>query len=225
MKNNKYVSLIPARGGSKRLPGKNLKSLNGLPMISYSLQSSFDCVQISSTFVSTDSPDIFQVALSFPICDIGLRPEGLAEDQTSSLEVIQFEFERIEKKIGVVDHLVVLQPTSPLRTSADISAAIALFEQSSADTLTSVFKVESPQKSFWVSQGPFMIEIQPGQTSFETGPKLQENGAIYILSRKNILQGQFYGSKVVGYVMPQEKSIDIDTVEDFTRAEQWLKSN
>lgn len=215
-----YIALIPARKGSKRLVGKNLKPLHGIPLISYTIRAARFAPSISETFVTTDSSEIRGLALSEGCGDLPLRPDALAQDGTSSPDVVRFELDRIRKSGKTVDYVVLLQPTSPLRTADDIESAIKLFEMRQADTLTSMTEDRDSKGEVWVQEGNW---FRPFPTSLGLTEKFyRENGAIYILSRQILESGRFYGDKVIGFEMPHDRSVDIDTIKDFEAADQYL---
>lgn len=218
----RYFGLITARAGSKRLPGKNLRPLNGVPLVSYTIRASVQSTTISGTVVSTDSSEIRSLALREGCLNLDLRPNCLASDLADSFDVVSFELRRIESLYGPVDFIVLLQPTSPLRGAGDIERAIQQFEMAGANTLTSITKDDFSKGERWKQNDGKLIVAAEADSRAEA--KFRENGAIYILSRECIVAGNFYGDFTVGYEMPPDLSADIDTIEDFEKAEVFLKS-
>lgn len=188
---NRYIAFVPARAGSRRLPGKNLRVLAGQPLIVHSVNAAIRCPEVAATVVSTDGEEIEKVATHAGAVSLGLRPAALATDHITTLDVLRFELPRIEAAFGEFDGLVLLQPTSPLRTAEDVTRAIEEFELSGADTLTSVDENSG-----------------------------EENGAIFILNRLVLKSGRFYGDSILEFRMDSQVSIDIDHMEDFVRAER-----
>jgi CMP-N,N'-diacetyllegionaminic acid synthase len=219
--NRHYIGLIPARGGSKRLPGKNKRLLCGLPMMAYSIRASLACGKIECTVVSTDSEDLREIGLAEGCFSIPLRPASLAADDTDSLTVLRFELPRLRNLLGPIDYIVLLQPTSPLRTSRDVEAAIEQFENSGADTLTSITQTTDPTREFWIEEDGWIKLCNRPQIvdSRNSGELWRENGAIYILSASLLDAGRFYGERITGYKLAPHKNIDVDTLADFTAAE------
>jgi CMP-N-acetylneuraminic acid synthetase len=186
--------IIPARGESKRLPNKNIALLNSKPLITYSIEAwNKSKYRTRPAIVSTDNPDIWNIA-NVNCATTYLRPSLLAQDNTPTLPVIQNVIDTIQKYYQRrVQWVLILQPTSPLRTTEDIDACLDIISNNQADSLTSV------------------------------NPEGEENGAIYIMHADLIAQGMLYGRNLYKYEMPAERSIDIDTFEDLQEAERILK--
>lgn len=219
------MGIILARAGSKRLPGKNLKPLHGVPMVAYTIRAALACARLDRVIVSTDSREIWEVAKEYGSSPHPLRDASYAADHTTSLQTLRYELGRLEQCGETYDYVVLLQPTSPLRNSADIEAAIKVFEDEGSDTLTSV------------SRTPFHAGISEVVVKDDNGWKISsslqgvepqtevfvENGAIFILSWRTLNDSVFYGTKISVYEIPAERNVDIDSIEDFELAEEILK--
>ncbi len=218
------IAIIPARGGSKRLPGKNLKLFHGKPLISYTIEAALKSEHINQVIVSTDDIEIAKVAEEYGAVVPFLRPEALSTDNAKSSDVINFMLQYLEKNSSEeISSLIILQPTSPLRTSGEIDGAIQLFNSKKADAVISYCEEQHP--IFWHKflnrNNQFeniFSEKKNSEGHFEK-KSYYPNGAIYIFKRNIILTGDYYTHNSYAYVMSRNKSIDIDTIEDFEYAE------
>lgn len=224
MINKNIIAIIPARGGSKRLQRKNIRKFIGKPLISYSINVAQNVKTINRVIVSTDDDEIYNISKALNSSVI-MRPNELAEDFSSPIDVINHVVETLSMKENYnVDIVILLQPTSPLRTSNDIRNALEIFVNSKANSVVSVYPSSHPP--FW----SLVIEnnkIKPllDQKYLSTpSQNLQEtyfpNGAIYISTPKLIREKRtFYMENTIPYIMPSERSIDIDSKFDFNVAE------
>lgn len=218
------VSIIPARGGSRRLPGKNLLPLAGKPLLAWSIRSSLHCPDIDRTCVSTEDPEIASMAkaLGAEVID---RPRELATDQAGTLEVLQHGLQSLEKNGPRADAVVLLQPTSPFRKKEDLSNAIADLYAKQASAVVSVSKVKlGPKWMFKVeeSQLEFAFGSDFSQIRTQDQPMLwQPNGAIYVYSRANLMgaTGYAWGEKVLPLCLEPPFDTDIDNAHDFQIAQ------
>lgn len=226
--NKKIIAIIPARGGSKGILGKNIKLLDGKPLIAYTIEAALQSKCLDRIIVSTDDKKIAEVSKKYG-AEIIKRPKFLAGDKAKTIDAVFHVFDALEREKYVFDFLVLLQPTSPLRTAKDIKEAIELFQNTSPELLVSVYKMEPPP--YWC----FRIEknyLKPifGLKYFKPRGEVPEaympNGAIYISSPKFLRKNKsFYAKKSLPYIMPKEKSVDIDYPIDFRLAELLIKKN
>lgn len=229
-KNKKILVLIPARGGSKRLPGKNIKQLNGKPLIAYTIEAALRSKFIDKIVLSTDSEKIRSIALKMGIEVPFLRPRRLSSDSATSYSALMHAINFYKKIYNQsYDIIVMLQPTSPLRSSMDIDQAVELLFTKSAKAVVSV--CESNYPACWLNTLP-----KNGSMKSFLKPKFNKprqklpqyfrlNGAIYIAYSDYLInQKGFFGPETFAYVMPQERSVDIDTEFDFKIAEFILRS-
>lgn len=224
------LAIIPARSGSKGLPNKNIRPLLGKPLINYAIEAALRCPHIKDVVVSTDSEEIANVAREAGAWVPELRPDSLAGDKASSLDVIIYTLNYLkEKHSKEYEAIVFLQPTSPLRESEDINAAIKLYQEKEADSVISYTQEAHP--IFWhkfVDENGTISDLFGGKDLFnrqEYQPTYFPNGSIYVIKTKLILEERkFYTPKTYAYIMPKSKSVDIDDIEDFQYAEYLLKT-
>lgn len=209
----KVVSVIPARGGSKGIPLKNIVELGGKPLISYTIESSKQS-NVDETWVSTDSSEIASVSLEYGAKVIE-RPEDISTDTSQSEEALLHAARDSE-----FDVMVFIQPTSPLIESADIDAGLEMM-----DEYDSVFSVT---KEHWIPR--WTMDVKPFEWEINNRPMRQdkpetyiENGAFYITKRKNLLESKLRYSGKIGVVeMPLSRSFQIDTQEDLELMEKLI---
>lgn len=221
----KYLAIVTARSGSKRLPGKNVRDLCGKPLFVWSVLAGLACPGIARTIVSTDSCEYQRIAIEAGADCPWLRDPALAADGTSSADVVEEVLDRLGDEVNRYRGLVLLQPTSPLRTTQDISDALALFEFRNASAVVSVSEAECPPA--WMGKLPdtlVMDEFVPtqfrGLRSQDLGPWYRRNGAVYVIGISEFRREHgFMPRGTLGYEMPRERSIDVDTAFDFNLAE------
>ncbi len=220
-KDKKIIAIIPARSGSKGVKDKNIKELNGKPLIAYTIEEANRCGVFDCVFVSTDSEKYAQIAREYGAEVPFLRTSENSSDKAGSWDVVREVLSKLDKKFDIV---VLLQPTSPLRNSNNILEALDLFFSKNADTVCSV--CETPHSAFWCNTLDESLSMQDFikkeyQKPRQELPKTYTlNGAIYIC-KTELLQTNpnFYGEKSFAYIMDAVKSVDIDTELDFTLAE------
>lgn len=220
------IAIIPARGGSKGLPGKNIRLLNGKPLIAYAVEEGLKAKHIDHVIVSTDDEEIARIAVEYGAELPFMRPAELATDTALAVDNYIYTINRLEKEGGKpIDSFVVLQPTSPLRIADDIDGAVELFEQKTADSVVSYCREAHP-----VSWHKFLDEEGRFVNIFEDNLKNRQdnrvsyypNGAVYVFRTSIIRQRKYFTSKSYAYIMPRIRSVDIDFVEDFEYAEFLL---
>lgn len=225
MSQAKTLAIVPARGGSKGLPGKNLLPLGGRPLIAWTIEAALQARCIDHTIVSSDDPAILAAARRWGAPAIARRPDRLATDDADIMDTL---FHVIEQTGGVYTHVVLLQPTSPLRTAADIDAAFALYRQSGAPACVSV--APAPKSPYWMFQLHRGQRLRPLFKGAKAAKRRQDlpatyvlNGAIYIAAISWLrAQKTFVAEETVAYEMPPERSVDIDTPLDHALAETLL---
>lgn len=224
------IGIIPARGGSKGIPRKNIKLLNNVPLIVYTIREALKCKMLNDVVVTTDDEEIRQIAIENGGKAPFLRPKELAQDTSLAIPTIKhalLEMEKIENK--KYDYVVMLQPTAPLRKSEDIENALKMLIEKGADGIISVVEVGNwhpmKMKKFigdrLVNYEDPPVENPPRQIL----PKVyMVNGAIYATKRDVLVEREtFQGSWCLGYIMPPERSVNIDTEADFVLAEYYIK--
>lgn len=227
------IAIIPARGGSKGLPGKNVKNLNGKPLIAYTIEAAKKSREISEVFVSTDDAEIANVAIEYGASVPFIRPSYLSNDTSSAIDVyihaIEHLMTRSKQEIG---KFIVLLPTNPLRNENHISEAINLFKKETADTLISVYEAETPPAWYFKLNNANRL-INAGFDNSKELVNRQENGIYYIpnggiyILDFNLLKFKrtYYSENTVPYVMSKRFSVDIDSLDDFNYAEFLLKNS
>jgi CMP-N-acetylneuraminic acid synthetase len=218
----RFVAVVPLRGGSKSIPGKNIKEFCGRPLCEWVLRALLQCEAISQVFVSTDSDKIADVVSSIDqrIC-IHRRPDRLATDTASTEEAI---VDLINGQDIRSQFILTAQATSPQTTSADISAAIAHFLHSRADSLVTCVRT---RRFFWTDDGR-PINYDPAERPLrqQWAGTLMENGAFYISSIEQMLQGRarLHG-KIAVYEMDESTSIELDELADWRLLEAAFLRN
>ncbi len=220
----RVLALITARGGSKGLPGKNIRPVAGRPLLAWTIEAAKNAKAPDSVALSSDDEAIMTVAREWG-CEVPFRrPVALATDEASSIDVVLHALDALPG----FDYVLLLQPTSPLRTAADIDAACALLERSAAPSCVSVTLAE--QSPYWMMRldeqqrmSP-VLAPPPGVTRRQDLPPVYVlNGAIYVADCAWLRQRRaFVGEGTVAYVMPAERSLDIDTLTDAGEAERLL---
>ena len=218
----KTLAIIPARKGSKRVKNKNLKLFYGKPLICWTIEESLKSKKIDHIYISTDCLKIKKlVEKNYNLKINHLRSAKLSNDKAKMLPVIK---DAIKHSGKIFDNIILLQPTSPLRTAYDINKSLNLFQKSKFSSLVSVTKLVSP---FYISK---LIKINKNHTvnflrnRFKSDNIYVRNGpAILITTVKNIMRNTLYTKNIIAYEMPFERSIDINTIEDFRLGEKLLK--
>lgn len=224
--NKKVMAIIPARGGSKRLPRKNVLSLNGKPLIAWTIEAAQKSKYIDTVFVSTDDPEIADVSQKFGVDVPELRPEKLASDTATTESVL---FYTLNKFGSDVDIIVILQPTSPLRTAQHIDEALELFIKKEAFSVVSVTPCE--HSPLWANTLPKdgsmrgFLRPEALQRSQDLEEFYRLNGALYFfdVDKLNNIGGILYTSESFCYVMSNNVSIDIDNRLDFELVEFFMR--
>jgi len=224
------IAIIPARGGSKGLPGKNIALLAGKPLIAHTILAAKAVDAIDWIVVSTDCPEIAEVARSFDV-DVIIRPSELAQDSSSSASAVFHVLEYLEKQGKYFANLILLQPTSPLRTQEHISDAIELYNSGDGKASNSVISVcackHHPYKSLLYAGRKLkpLISEQVLSMPRQKLPKaVNQNGAIYLVSVDNFKRTyDFYVDPCLAFEMTAEDSVDIDTIDDLQQAENILQ--
>lgn len=223
----KILGIIPARGGSKGVPGKNIKILAGKPLIVHTIEAALSS-DLTKIIVTTDDREIAAVAKGAGADVPFNRPAELASDTAKSLDVAIHALHALEVADGNYDAVMLLQPTTPFRTVEDINAAIRLLNKNpDADSVISVVNVQAhhPARMKYLKAGrlidPPFAEAYENQNRQELEPMYIRNGAIYLTKRNVLLNKSYKGKVCIGLIMPEERSVNIDTLQDFKYAE-WI---
>jgi CMP-N-acetylneuraminic acid synthetase len=227
LKNKKILAIIPARGGSKGIPRKNIKLLSGKPLMTYTIEVALKSKYLDRVIVSTDDKEIAKISKKYG-AEVIKRPKILAIDRAKTIDVIFHLLSVLKKEKYDPDVIVLLQPTSPLRIVKDIDNAIELFLKNKCESIISICESgHSPYWSFKIKSGyltPILGRKYFKQRRQGLSKSYIPNGAIYISTPKNLFKYKsFYTNKILPYIMPLERSIDIDNETDFKLAELILK--
>jgi CMP-N,N'-diacetyllegionaminic acid synthase len=217
----RILALIPARGGSKRLPGKNTKLLGGKPLINWTIESALGIPEICDVLVSTDDSEIEAIAKLAGAHVPWLRPSELATDEATSVDVAIHALDWYEHEHGDIDGLLLLQPTSPFRTRATIERGIKLFEDSNEHSILGVSPCEFYPLWSFVQVGEYLKQFVPDQKLFlqskPVSPIFVVNGSLYLVSPGNLRSNHsFYSARTIPlHVDSPIEALDIDTHWDF----------
>jgi len=213
------IAIIPARGGSKGLPGKNIKFLHGKPLIAYTIEAALSAHNIDQVFVSTDDVEIAEVAKSFGAIIPFMRPAEFSRDDTSSRDTVIYTLNRLDKEFSLkTEEFAILQPTSPLRTDHYINEAFSLFKAKCADSVISYCEQDHPISWHkYLDDEGRILDIFPnvGHQRQTEEVSYFPNGAIYIYDYEKYLKNTIDSNKTYAYIMNKENSIDIDDKLDF----------
>lgn len=226
---SRILAVVTARGGSKGLPGKNKKELAGKPLIAYTINAALSVMDlITDLIVSTDDPEIAEISRSGGASVPFMRPDHLSDDTASSLAVLEHATLFMEEQTGLgYDWILTLQPTSPLRNADDLRGLIeATVSDAEATSGLCIYETPAyhPLKMKTIDNGylkPFMTKAADGIRRQDLSPPAyRSNGAGYLTKRDTLMiEKSLFGPKTVPYVMPNERSVDIDTGLDFKLAE------
>jgi CMP-N,N'-diacetyllegionaminic acid synthase len=228
-KNQKIVNIIPARGGSKGVPRKNIKLLNGKPLISYAIKAAFGSRYLDRVIVSTDDDEIAKIAKRLGAEVPFIRPKKLARDNTLAFSVLQHAVNYLEEKENYHPGIVVLiQATSPLVLSMDIDNTIEQMIKSSKNSCFTACEIsERPEWMYEIKKGQPILFL--GDATFRTRrqdlPKLYRiNGAVYVMTKEMLMkENRLINAHPNIFIMPRERSVDIDEPFDFKLAEILIR--
>ncbi len=233
----KYLYLIPARGGSKGIPGKNIKPLGGVPLIGHSIRHALAAgADSTDIIVSTDSEEIAEVARRYGATVPFLRPASLATDTSSSRDAILHAYDTLKAEGKEYDAIVLLQPTSPFRRPEDILNAVKAYESAAMKAgqddmpgmAVSVSEARTnPYYSAFETDADGFLHISKGAgryTRRQDAPKVWEfNGAVYVLNPQLLRKHEISRlPRIIPVEMPPDRSLDLDTPADWERAEQKI---
>lgn len=220
------IAIIPARGGSKGLPGKNIRLLNGKPLIAYTIEAALQAKHIDRVLISTDDEEIARVAVKYGAELPFMRPTELASDTAMAIDNYIYTINRLEREWSkAIDAFAVLQPTSPLRIADDIDGAIELFNAHNADSVISYTQESHPVTWHkYIDADGHFIDIFDDNIKNRQDNRVSyyPNGAVYVFRTAIIRERKYYTKNSYAFIMPRSRSIDIDFLEDFEYAEFLL---
>lgn len=227
-KSKSILAIIPARGGSKGVPGKNIRELSGKPLIAWTIEAALKSRYIDEAIVSTDDKKIASISKRHGVSVPFMRPSRFAADSTPMIEVVNHAIAWFEPHGQQYDIIALLQPTSPLRSVEDIDMAIELLFKKKAQSIVSICEVE---------HHPWLMNLLPKTKNMKNFLKAKAinknrqdfpafyrlNGAVYVAYVEYLKSNKsFFGDKTYAYEMPLERSIDIDAQFDFNIVEYML---
>lgn len=224
----RVAALITARGGSKGLPGKNIRLLGGKPLIAHSIDVARQSAVVDEVYLSTDCVEIAEVARAYGCKVPFLRTADLASDEATSIDVVCDALDRLP----LHDIWLLLQPTSPLRTADDLDGVVAAMERTGADSCVSVTEAQDhPWLTFAVGDDGAMTrycseDFPRAARRQDMPPAYVLNGAVFGLRPDWLRRNRvFVDARSLAWIMPAERSVDIDDIEDFERAEAlWRRA-
>ncbi len=227
------IAIVPARSGSKGLVGKNIKLLCGKPLIAWSIEAGLGSQYIDEVMVSTDSEEIAHIASAFGASVPFIRPAELASDVATSFQVIKHALEFYNDKLHkTFDFIVLLEPTSPLRSKEDIDAALRnLIEHREAKSIVGICRTEGQNPAFLALKTALDLLVPYKDSMFNIIRRQDVSdvyffeGSIYISDSAFLLTSQtFYHDKTLGYEVPKWKALEIDDTDDFIMVEAIMIS-
>lgn len=222
----KVLGLIPARGGSKGVPRKNIRELCGKPLLQYAAESSLKARRLSRVILSTDDLEIAEVGRRCGLEVPFMRPPELSADDTPMLPVVQHAVRWMEDNGASFDAVCLLQPTNPLRRPEDIDACVELLETTSADSVVTLLSVPLKYNPHWVyfqdDEGMYRLatgERTPVTRRQDLPPCFHREGSVYVTLRDILIeQNSLYGSRLAGYMLDPERCVNVDDMKDWERA-------
>jgi CMP-N,N'-diacetyllegionaminic acid synthase len=223
--NKRILAIIPARGGSKRLPRKNILNLAGKPLIAWSIETALGSKYIDRVIVSTDDKEIAEISREYGAEVPFIRSNELATDESSSVYVVLHAINMLKEKGEEYGYIMLLQPTSPLRSTENMDEALELLQSSNSDAVVSVCEAE--HSPLWSNKLPpdsdlsnFLDYSIVNKRSQDLDQYYRLNGAIYLCLTRRLSEEKtlLIKDKIVAYRMPQEQSVDIDSKVDLCLA-------
>lgn len=228
----RVLGLIPARGGSKGVPRKNIKLLCGKPLLQYTAEAALAARLLHRVILSTEDEEIADIGRACGLDVPFLRPPELAEDTTPTLPVVQQALHWLDVHGERFDAVCLLQPTNPLRLAEDIDGCVELLEKTDADAVITVLPVPAEYNPHWVyfkGEGE-MLKLSTGEAN--PIPRRQDlptafhrDGSVYVTRRQVVVEkNSLYGERVAGYLMDSRRSVNIDDANDWERAVTLISS-
>ncbi len=228
----KFIAIIPARGGSKRFPGKNIYPLNGKPLISYAIEATKGIKSIDRVIVSTDNAEIAEVAKRYGAEIPFMRPDNLAIDSSPTIDTLTYTVQRLDDEGYHADYVVLLQPTSPLISSNYIDEAIGLAIENNADSVVAVVEVnnlnhpynireikEDGTIKFWQDKLHYEYIVKPKEK-----PKFYYAGGVWVSSFQTLIgERKLEGKNNYPLIIPDLAALDVDYKEDLELIEAIIK--
>jgi len=227
----RVLGLVPARGGSKGIPRKNIRLLAGKPLLQYTIEAAHSARLLARVVLSTDDPEIAEVGRRCGIEVPFERPVDLARDTTPTLPVVQHAMRWLEAAGDRFDAVCILQPTSPLRSPGVIDGCISLLERRQVDTVMTVLPVPAEHNPHWVffQNAEGLLRLSTGERApiprrQDLPPAFHREGSVYVTRRDVVIvDDAILGERVAGYPLDPERSVNLDERRDWDRAERLLR--
>jgi CMP-N,N'-diacetyllegionaminic acid synthase len=225
----RVLGLVPARGGSKGVPRKNVRPLGGKPLLQYTADAARASTRLAHVLLSTDDEEIARVGRSCGLDVPFMRPDDLAGDAAPMLPVVRHALRWFDDRGDIFDAVCLLQPTHPLRRTADIDRCIDLLQQSGADCVMTVLAVPAEHNPHWVyfrdDDGTLHLstgEAAPIARRQDLPAAFHREGSVYVSRREAILDGSLYGRRTIGVTVDPQSTVNIDDADDWAIAEARL---
>lgn len=226
----RVLGIIPARGGSKGVPRKNIKLLGGKPLLAYAVESALASSRLSRVILSTEDDEIAQIGNDLGVEVPFLRPAELAEDTTPTMPVVLHAVRSLEESGESYDAVCLLQPTNPFRRPEDIDACIDILAKSGSDSVVSVLRVPDPYNPMWTfwknDDGTLALtsgEAEPIVRRQELPSAFYRDGSVYVTRTQALFKyGNLYGRSVQSYEIDPAFAVNIDTLSDWNSAEVMI---
>lgn len=228
----RVLAIVPARSGSKGLPGKNVRDLCGKPLIAWSIEQGLACKYVDTVLVSTDSEEIATIAVQYGASVPFIRPAALAGDRASSIDVVLHAIDHFAGLGDTYNYVVLLEPTSPLRDASDISGALELLIGSGClESVVGVAKVEASHPAFlFVVQNGLLCPMSGSQPTGLRRQDLKEDfyyleGSVYVSSVTSLRKNKsFYHAATAPWIVDRYKALEIDELIDFIVVDAVMKA-
>lgn len=226
----RILAIIPARAGSKGVPGKNMRMLAGKPLLHYTLASACESMLLSSIFLSTDCEETLSFGIGYPEVQGMLRPKELANDDTPMMDVITNMIHYCDKLGLSFDYVCLLQPTTPFRTRHLIDKTITYLIEQQGDSLVTVRKIPDKYNPHWAYENQHdYLKLVTGDKEIisrrqELPDTWHRDGQVYITRMDVIRAGHLYGKKLVGFLNEDSPDVNIDSMQDWLLAETIAKN-
>lgn len=224
----KVLALIPARGGSKSIPKKNIANLCGKPLIAWTIETAKKTPEIDKVIVSTDDLEIAEIAIKYG-AEVQMRPSELASDNSLVINTMHYVIKELQKKQDYYDYITLLEATSPMREVEDISKCIKMIYENSLDSVATFKEADLNPHRAWKIENDvpttFIDDVIPWLPRQQLPSAYQLNGAVYITKVDTLLKSnkELLLGEIGAVTMPKDRSVDIDDLIDFTLAELVLK--
>jgi CMP-N,N'-diacetyllegionaminic acid synthase len=225
----RVLGLVPARGGSKGVPRKNVRLLHGRPLLHYTADAALAAARLAHVALSTDDEEVAAVGRACGLDVPFMRPPALATDAAPMLPVVQHALRWFDERGARFDAVCLLQPTNPLRRAASIDACIDLLSSSEADSVVTVLPVPAEYNPHWVyfrsTDGSMRLstgEAAPIARRQDLPAAFHREGSVYVSRRETVLAGSLYGRRTIGHLVDAVDSVNIDEPSDWDLAEARL---